>query len=127
MAKRKVNRIANADNIFYNFEYELKEALGAFTDEIFQQVQEGIGRAADFMKDKLEAATPVDTGETQKQWVRTTKYKNVQYIGNNAVTEKGIPVVNLLEFAPNGKPFVRKTFEANASQALDIIKNEIKK
>lgn len=128
MAIRK-NKLVDAENIFFNFQQELQQALNGIAQDVFDKTQVGIGKAADFMKDRLEDATPVDTAQTKKQWVRTTEYKNVQYIGNNAVTEKGIPIVNLLEFnpAPRGRPFVRKTFKSNANEALQIIKDEITK
>ena len=71
-------------------------------------------------------ATPVESGLTRDSWHCEDKYKNVRYINNTRVNKKGIPVVNLLEFAEKkGHPFVRKTVAAEQQTIIDIIKGEI--
>ena len=88
------------------------------------------------MKQALEAATPIDDGETRRSWEVDFKYRNVRYINNTATRPKtpgdkitsgdgNIPIVNLLEFGKKGKPFVRKTVQAEQEQIINIIKGEI--
>lgn len=105
---------------------ELKDILDEFTDEIQEKKEVALDKAADFLVDKFEEATPVNTGNTKNKWLRTTKYKSVRYVGNSATTDKNIPIVNLLEFSSKGKPFVRQTFENNKNEIINIIKGELK-
>ncbi len=79
----------------------------------------------DYMRDKLAAASPEKSGLTRESWEGEDKYKNVRYINNTRVNEDGIPVVNLLEYGRKGKPFVRRTVQAEQEQIINIIKGEI--
>ena len=106
---------------------ELKPILDEIDKKQFAAKERGLDKAADYFVDKLKAATPVDTGETAKSWTRTDKYTSVRYINNTRLNKQRIPVVNLLEFGKKGKPFVRKTFEAEKSNIINIITGELKK
>lgn len=113
-----------------NLAKEFKEILKEYSDDIFEAKEKGLDKAADYLLDKLKIASPVRTGNLQKSWFRTEKYKGVRYIGNSAVGSSnpqgyGIPLVNLLEFGSKGKPFVRRTFEENKDELIKIIKEEI--
>lgn len=104
----------------------LSDVLRDITADVYEAADRGLDKAAEYMKDKLEAATPIDSGETRGMWVINFKYNNVRYINNLRLNDKGIPVVNLLEFGSKGKPFVRKTVEAEKDNIVNIIKTEIK-
>ena len=91
----------------------------------------------DYMRDKLAAASPEKSGLTRESWEGEDKYKNVRYINNTATRPKKpgdkitsgdgeIPIVNLLEFGKKGKPFVRRTVQAEQAKAIEIIKEEIR-
>ena len=80
----------------------------------------------DYMRDKLAAASPEKSGLTRESWEGEDKYKNVRYINNTRVNEDGVPVVNLLEYGKKGKPFVRRTVQAEQAKAIEIIKEEIR-
>lgn len=110
-----------------NLYSELKSVLDSIDKEQFEAKERGLDKAADYFVDKLAAATPVKTGETAKSWVVTKKYKGVKYINNTRLNKQNIPVVNLLEFGKKGKPFVRKTFEAEKGNIINIITGELKK
>ena len=105
----------------------LEGVLSNITKEMYEAADLGLDKASEYLKNKLEAATPVDTGKTSKKWEADLKYRNVRYINNTALNKQNIPIVNLLEFAANGKPFVRKTVSENESAVVEIIKNEIEK
>lgn len=114
-----------------NLYTELKSVLDSIDKEQFEAKERGLDEAADYFIDKLIAATPQDTeystGQTAKSWVRTDKYTSVRYINNTRLNKQNIPVVNLLEFGKKGKPFVRKTFEAEKGNIINIILGELKK
>lgn len=108
-----------------NFSEAVSEALKEIADETYAEIDAGLDKAMAHMRDKLAAASPVDSGLTRESWEGEDKYKNVRYINNTRVNEKGIPVVNLLEFGSKGKPFLRKTVEAETENIVNIIKGEI--
>lgn len=108
----------------------LSDILSDITEEVYAAADRGLDKAAEYLKAKLEAATPETTPEatglTRGLWVINFKYKNVRYINNLRLNDKGIPVVNLLEFGSKGKPFLRKTVAEEQDNIVDIIKKEIK-
>lgn len=103
----------------------IDEAIGEVAEEVYAAVDRGLDKAARHMEQALESENPIDTGETRRSWEVDFKYKNVRYINNTSVNEQGIPIVNLLEFGKKGKPFVRKTVQAEQEQIINIIKGEI--
>lgn len=115
-----------------NLAEELKGILSAYSNELMAQKEVALDKAADFLVDKLEENSPVDTGEFKKSWTRTEKYKGVRYVGNTDTAGKNeygydIPLANIIEFSKNGKPFIRKTFESNKDKIIDIIVDELNK
>lgn len=114
-----------------NLYEELKPILDSLDKEMFAAKERGLDKASDYFVQKLEAVTPQTTeyatGETAKSWVRTDKYTSVRYVNNTRLNKQNIPVVNLLEFGKKGKPFVRKTFEAEKGNIINIILGELKK
>ena len=115
-----------------NLSEELKSILEEYSNELMAQKEIALDKASDYFVDKLEQASPVDTGEFKKSWTRTEKYKGVRYVGNTAVGGKNkqggdIPLSNLIEFSKNGKPFIRATFEQNKDKIIDIIVDELNK
>lgn len=115
----------------------MSEVLKEITEEIYEDVDRGLDKAAEFTKQKLSDATPIETGEAKRSWEAEFKYTNVRYIYNTATRPKkpgdkktsgegNIPIVNLLEYGSKGKPFVRKTIAENETAIVDIIKKEIK-
>ena len=109
----------------FNITEELNKIITQEVGQINAACERGLDKAAEFMRRKLEEATPVDTGRTQKSWITIDQYTGVRYIKNTQTNKKGIPIVNLLEFGAKGKPFVRRTFEANKDKVIEIIKGEI--
>ena len=115
----------------------IDNAIGEVTDEVRAAVDRGLDKTALHMEQALEAATPVETGEVKRSWKVDFKYRNVRYINNTATRPKTpgdkitsgdgeIPIVNLLEFGKKGKPFVRRTVQAEQAKAIEIIKEEIR-
>lgn len=110
-----------------NLYEELKSVLNEIEAETRQSAEKGLEKAADYFVQKLKVVTPIKTGETARSWVVEKKYYGVKYINNTRLNSQRIPVVNLLEFGKKGKPFVRKTFEAEKSNIINIIIGELKK
>ncbi len=108
-----------------DFSAAVEEALNEIVGATYEQIDRGLDKAMDYMRDKLAAASPEKSGLTRESWEGEDKYKNVRYINNTRVNEDGIPVVNLLEYGRKGKPFVRKTVQAEQEQIINIIKGEI--
>lgn len=115
----------------------IDEAIGEISEKVYAAVDRGLDKAARHMEQALEAATPVETGEVKRSWKVDFKYRNVRYINNTATRPKKpgdgitngtgeIPIVDLLEFSKKGKPFVRRTVQAEQAKAIEIIKEEIR-
>lgn len=135
MAKRRYN--GSLKPTLHELSQAIDEAIGEVTDEVRAAVDCGLDKAAQAMEQALEAATPVETGEVKRSWKVDFKYRNVRYINNTATRPKTpgdkitsgdgeIPIVNLLEFGKKGKPFVRRTVQAEQAKAIEIIKEEIR-
>lgn len=110
-----------------NLAEELKSVLDEYASELTAQKEIALDKASDYFVEKLEQASPVRTGKFKSGWTRTYKYKGVRYVGNTVLTDKNIPLANLLEFSKNGKPFIRATFEKNKDKIIDIIVDELNK
>ena len=109
-----------------NLYEELKDILDEYTNELKEKKEIALDKASDFLVERLEEVSPVDTGEFKKSWVRTTKYKSVRYVGNTKTAKNSqIPLSNLIEFSSKGKPFIRKTFEKHREEIVNIIKGEL--
>lgn len=133
---------------------ELQDVLLEFSDDLLEQKEIALDKASAYIADEFVKNTPTgaetfeDRMKTKDSWIATVSeretsrstglsslvrkpYKNVRYIGNSATasrgTNKNIPIVNLLEFSRNGKPFVRKTFDSNKEKIIQIIKGELQK
>jgi hypothetical protein len=63
-----------------NLAEELKSVLDEYASELTAQKEIALDKASDYFVEKLEQASPVDTGEFKKSWTRTTKYKGVRYV-----------------------------------------------
>lgn len=115
-----------------NLAEELKDILNEYSNELMAQKEIALDKASDYFVEKLEQASPVNTGKFKKGWERTDKYKGVRYVGNTTLANKNkqggnIPLSNIIEFSKNGKPFIRATFEQNKDKIVDIIVDEINK
>lgn len=108
------------------FQAALSSILDDIQEEVYESVDRGLDKASEYLKGKLEDATPIDSGITKGKWETDLRYTNVRYINNVQCNENGIPIVNLLEFGSKGKPFVRKTVAENQNEIINIIKGEIK-
>lgn len=113
-----------------NLAKEFKEILNEYSNELFEAKERGLDKASDYFVEKIKIASPVRTGNLRDSWFRTDKYKGVRYIGNSAVGSTNkygypIPLTNLIEFSSKGKPFIRRTFEENKENLIEIIKGEI--
>lgn len=112
----------------------IKDVLGEVTADMYERVDRGLDKAARYMEQKLAEATPDGkTGKTKTSWVVNFKYKNVRYINNtntrpgNYENDEGaeVPIVNMLEFGSKGKPFIRRTVDAEQQNIINIIKGEV--
>lgn len=106
--------------------------LGKFIEDVQKEVgdtlNEGLEEATDYLADKLQAKTPVDTGVTKASWVKTTKYRNVKYINNTATNKQGDPIINVLEYSKTkGKPFVRRVVSRERKNIERIILQKMEK
>lgn len=116
-----------ADKSLQNFSEAVSEVLQEIAEETYSKIDAGLDKAMNHMRNKLAAASPVDSGLTKESWEGEDKYKNIRYINNTRTNENGIPVVNLLEYGRKGKPFLRKTVDAETENIINIIKGEIEK
>lgn len=114
-----------------SFQYigdEIKKALSEYSQEVSENVEAGLDEASDFLVSELENSTPVKTGKTRDSWERSTKYKGVRYINNSALTEEGIPIVNILEYSSDhGSPFVKDTFDKSINDIESILSKNLNK
>lgn len=117
-----------------SLEMAIAEILEEYGDVIYEATEEGLTKAAYEMSAALKEATP--KGETKlfsKKWKveGIGKYKLKRFIGNeHTVKGKAAPIslANIFEYSTTrGKPFVKETFEKNASKIARIIVDEIKK
>lgn len=109
-----------------NLYEELKDILNEFTEELKERKEVALDKASDYLMERLEQESPVQTGEFKQSWTRTTKYKGVRYVGNTKTAKNSkIPLSNLIEFSSKGKPFIRKTFEQNRTEIEKIIRGEL--
>ncbi len=112
-----------------NLAEELKDVLDEYSQELFKNKEEALDKAADYLVEKLEQASPYDATSNQKHlkdsWLRTDKYTGVRYVGNSKTNNKNIPLTNLIEFSSKGHPFIRRTFDENKEEIIKIIKGEL--
>lgn len=116
-----------------NLEMAIAEILEEYGDTIFQATEDGLDKAGEEAKTALAAATPKRRPKLSKMWKveGKGKYKLRRYIGNTLQVDGKsgkIALMNILEYSTTrGKPFVKETFEKNASKIARIIVDEIKK
>ena len=106
--------------------------LGKFIQDVQKEVgdtlNEGLEEATEYLADKLQAETPVDTGVTKNSWVKQMKYRNVKYINNTATNKQGYPIINVLEYSKTkGKPFVRRVVSRERKNIERIILQKMEK
>lgn len=106
--------------------------LGKFIQDVQKEVgdtlNKGLEEATDYLADKLQSETPVDTGVTKDSWVKQKKYRNVKYINNTATNKQGYPIINVLEYSKTrGKPFVRKVVAREKGNIERIIISRMEK
>jgi hypothetical protein len=84
--------------------------------------QKAVRAGAELMKAKLEQASPRGkTGEFAKSWDYKEYGSDKAYVYNKKEVKKKQgskkwSLANILEFRPNGKPFIRKTADASADE-----------
>ncbi len=108
------------------FSEAVSDALHEIRGATYEQIDKGLDKAMEYMVDRLVEATPVESGLLRDSWETEGKYKNVRYINNTRLNDKGIPVANLLEYGKFGKPFIRKTVKKEQEKIINIIQEEIK-
>ena len=106
--------------------------LGKFIQDVQKEVgdtlNEGLEEATEYLADKLQAETPVNTGVTKDSWVKQMKYRNVKYINNTATNKQGYPIINVLEYSKTrGKPFVRRVVSRERKNIERIILQKMEK
>lgn len=110
---------------------EFDNLFNEYLQESFENRQQALNEAANFMQKKFEEAAPSNTGEYKSSFVKKS-YKDSVYIGNSkTVSGKGsdgryrdkIPLANILEYGDC--PHIRQAFDSNKNQMLNIIKKNI--
>lgn len=133
--RKKKNERGSMKPTLNNLYKAIDEVLQNITSDLYESVDRGLDKAARYMEQRLVEETPEgETGKTRGSWKINFKYKNVRYI-NNSSTRPGnpdndgegseVPIVNVLEFGSKGKPFFRRTVQAEHQHVIDIIKGEI--
>ncbi|QRN86034.1 hypothetical protein JR334_02025 [Clostridia bacterium] len=113
-------------------EAAIAEALEQYGDAVFHATEAGLTAAEKILIQNLKADSPEGvTKSFKKGWKgKGKKYKLKRYVGNTVMVpgKKGsIPLSNILEYAENGHPFIRKTFERSIDQMVNAIIDEVKK
>lgn len=106
---------------------DLSKELERITSEVMECKEEALEQATSYTCDMLKAATPVNTGITKDSWEKIFKYTGVKFIDNLSLSKTGIPILNLLEYSRNGKPFAVKTFSNCIPNMESIITNRLNK
>lgn len=113
---------------------ELKLILQKIKQEVSEKREKALNEASIYLKQKFEEATWVKSGKLKASWILNDKYKNVRYIYNIDILPAGdgnpfggVPKLNLVEYSKiHGKPFVRKTFDANVYSLEKIMEKVLK-
>lgn len=117
----------------FNFETEMQEVFGSYTEFVKNVAEEGLTEAGEYLIQRLQENSPVDTGALKISWDQKTKYKGVRYIGSTRTVRQNnegkiveVPILALLEFTSKGHPFVRRTFEDCFVEIFEIMKKHLK-
>lgn len=99
-------------------EDQFAEILKEYKDELKEDIERALTKAANLLMEKYIAASPIGdtTPHFRDSWGIKTKYTGVRYVGNSkTVANKNgnVPLINLLEYGPYAKPFVANVFESN--------------
>jgi hypothetical protein len=109
---------------------EINEWLKEIAKEVDVDKEAALTEATIYVKSKLEEKSQQHrvTGELARSWINTgEEYNGVRYINNTALTKKGIPKLNLLEFSIHkGKPFVRDTLAQSKNEVIRIFEKHLK-
>lgn len=111
----------------------ISKIMEEYGDIIFEATNEGINDAAKELAKLEKAATPKGaTGDFANGWrVQAPRYKLVRFIGNDKTVPSkngAIALANIFEYSTTrGNPFIKRTFEANATVLAKIIMNRVKK
>lgn len=114
--KREVNK--DFTSTTWSF---IHDEIARIQEKVSTDINKGLEEATDYLANKLQAATPIESGITKRSWVKTIKYYNVKYINNASVNKQGMPIINLLEYSKRGKPFVRQIVEESKGDIEKII------
>ena len=110
----------------------VEELLREYGDVVYKATEEGLDAAEKVLLSALKDASPTRKGGLKRSWKGSgKKYKLARYVGNTkTVSGKNgeIPLLNILEYSTTrGKPFVRKTFDANIDNMANAVVETIKK
>lgn len=115
-----------------NLEKQVAELIKEYSSELREDIERALTDAANVAISELKLASPI--GNTfphfRDQWEMKTQYKGVRYVGNSkTVSSKksdNIPLANILEYGPNAKPFIAKTFDLCKGRIYQTFLNSIK-
>lgn len=113
------------------FDFDLDKILKQTEKEVLEVTDEALDDAAELMKGKLKAATPVgsSTPHLADKW-RIKKLDKKRKISNSKNVKshgRGVPLINILEYSTShGHPFVEKTVKENTEAVMNIFKNDLK-
>lgn len=114
-----------------DLEKQFEEILKEYSKEMREDIEKALTKSSQIMVDRLAAESPVgDTAPHFKDsWGLKTKYTGVRYIGNSKTVPSksgNIPLINLLEYGSNAKPFVARTFEVNKEVVFQTFVSTLK-
>ena len=117
-----------------NLEDQFAQIIRDYRDKQFESIQKSLDVAADWMVTKLESASPIGNSSIhfRDQWEVKRKYPNVRYIGNAKMTKespnfRSVPLSNILEHGRKGRPFIKRTYNANKAELFSRFKNELER
>lgn len=110
------------------FDAAVSDLLADFAKQEYAARQAALAAGAAVMVDRLAAASPQEEGGFAQSW-EAKQYNDAQYVHNTKTVDgggkKGIPLSNILEYKEGGRPFIRQTAEAAASDVFNAIKNKL--
>lgn len=97
-----------------NLEKEFDKILQEFSKKTFEATQNALKEVTQDMLLRFAQASPIGTSviNYKSKW-NYKSYHNVNYIYNEKVNQKGIPLSNLLEYSSKGRPHIRSTWDSN--------------
>lgn len=98
-----------------SLEKQWADLIREYREQSFNAVENALDEVSLEVQRIMEQASPVGLGPVhfRDSWDRKMQYKGVRYVGNTKLVSGSIPLSNILEYSRRGRPFIRRTWEAN--------------